>query len=49
MLKGKTKLTKIGNSKFILVPTSMITDSAFPFKENRYFNIEIVDNKLIIS
>ena len=49
MLKGKTKITQVGESKYILIPYSMMNDSAFPFNEEDELNIEIKGSKIVIE
>ena len=48
MIKGKTKITTVGGSKYILIPESLFNDSAFPFREEE-LDIEIVSDKIIVK
>lgn len=49
VLKVKSNILKIMNSKYILIPATMFNDSAFPFDENDLLDIEIDDNQMIIN
>lgn len=42
MLKSKTKITSVGDSKYILIPYDVLNDSSFPFKEDEDLEINIV-------
>jgi len=48
MLKEKTKINKIGSSKFVLIPSTIRDDSQFPFSDDEELVMEIRGNKLII-
>lgn len=49
MLEGKTKITLIGNSRYLLLPDKIFTDSAFPFNEDEELLVTIKENKLVIE
>lgn len=49
MLKDKTKIVSVGQSKYFLIPYEVFNDSAFPFKENDELNIEIKNKQVGIS
>mgnify|MGYP001564856574 FL=1 len=49
MLKGKTKIYKSGSSKYFLIPHEVLSDSHFPFKEDKEIDFEIKGKKIIIG
>ena len=49
MLQGKTKITKIGRSRYLLIPETIFNDSAFPIRDKEELNIEILDDHIIIN
>lgn len=49
VVKGDTKLTKVGSAGYLLIPIKVLTDSAFPFKFGNGLSVEIKDGKLIVT
>ena len=49
MLETKTRIVQVGDSRYLLLPSDLISDSAFPFTDNRDLNIKIQGNKLTVS
>lgn len=47
MLKDTAKITSVSGSKYALIPSTIFTDSCFPFKEDDELDVEVVGNKLI--
>ncbi len=45
----KIKIYKVGSRHSINLPSSLVTDSAFPFKPNEDLVVKIDKNKLVIS
>jgi hypothetical protein len=52
MLKGKGRVWKAtgkARGHIVYIPTDLVIDSAYPFKERETVNIEIHNGKMIIS
>lgn len=49
MIRAKTKITIFGESKYILIPHEVLTDSIFPFRENEELEIEIRGKSVVIT
>lgn len=49
VLKLKTKTLSIGISKYILIPSKVLNDSYFPFKDMSNLEICIENKKLVIK
>ena len=52
MLKGKGRVWKAtgkARGHIVYIPTGLVIDSAYPFKERETVNIEIHNGKMIIS
>ena len=45
----KVKIYKVGSRHSINLPSSLVTDSIFPFKPNEPLLVKIEKNKLVIS
>ena len=46
--EAKIKIYKVGSRHSINLPSSLVTDSIFPFKPNEELTIKIEGSKLII-
>jgi len=49
MIEGKTKIQRVGKSRYFLIPYGIHTDSAFPFKESHELKISINGKKIEIK
>ena len=49
MIKEKTKITTVGGSKYILIPSELFGDSTFPFSQDDELDIEIIKEPIIIE
>ena len=47
--EAKIKIYKVGSRHSVNLPSSLVTDSLFPFKPNEQLTIRIEKSKLVIS
>lgn len=48
MKSGITKITKTGDSKMVIIPARVFSDSTFPFKVGEKLNCKIEKNKVVL-
>ena len=49
MLKSKTTIVMVGGSRRLLIPVSLLNDSAYPFTDNDELEMIIVGDKIVVE